>query len=86
MTRYAFINADSIVVQVISGALNVEQQEQFLRDYSVIFGAVQIIEVEDDTRIWIGGRYDSDAGFLPPAPQPQPEPLPEPEPGAEPIL
>jgi len=73
MKRYAFINADSIVVQVITGALNPAQQAQFLRDYSVLFGAVAIIEVDADTPVWIGGAY-TDGVFAPP---PQPEPLPE---------
>ncbi len=73
MKRYAFINADSIVVQVITGALNPAQQAQFLRDYSVLFGAVAIVEVEPDTKVWIGGAY-TDGVFAPP---PQPEPLPE---------
>jgi hypothetical protein len=73
MMRYAFINADSIVVQVISGTLNPAQQAQFLRDYSVLFGAVAIVEVEPDTKVWIGGAY-TDGVFAPP---PQPEPLPE---------
>jgi hypothetical protein len=68
-SRYAFTNAESIVVQVISGALNPAQQEQFLRDYSALFGATQIIEVPDDTSVWIGGAY-ADGQFLPP-----PEPV-----------
>lgn len=84
--KYAFINADSIVVQVITGALNPAQQALFLRDYSALFAAVDVIELPEGVDVWIGGRYDSEAGFLPPAPQPQPEPLPEPEPGAEPVL
>ena len=70
--KYAFINADSLVVQVISGALNPAQQAQFLRDYSVLFGAVAIVEVEPDTKVWIGGAY-TDGQFQPP-PQPEPEP------------
>ncbi len=48
---YAFINADSIVVQVITGALNPAQQAQFLRDYVTLFGAVAIIEVEQGTKV-----------------------------------
>jgi hypothetical protein len=75
--RYAFINADSIVVQLITGALNPAQQEMFLRDYSVLFGAVAIVEVESDTMVWIGGIY-TDGQFQPPV-QPEPEPEPEPE-------
>jgi hypothetical protein len=72
--RYAFTNSNGIVVQIISGALNPAQQTQFLRDYSALFGAVAIIEVEPDTSVWIGGAY-LDGVFLPP---PQPEPEPEP--------
>ena len=70
---YAFTNSSGIVVQVISGALNPAQQQQFLRDYSALFGATQIIEAPDGTSIWIGGTYDAGQGFLPPA-QPEPEP------------
>ena len=68
---YAFLNSSGIVVQVISGALNPAQQEQFLRDYAVLFGATQIVEVEDGTSVWIGGTY-TDGQFQPP-PQPVPE-------------
>jgi hypothetical protein len=71
--RYAFINADSIVVQVITGALGAGKQAQFLRDYSTLFGATAIIEVEQGTSVWIGGTY-TDGVFTEP---PQPEPLPE---------
>ena len=71
--RYAFINADSIVVQVITGVLSDAQQAQFLRDYSVLFNAVAIVQLESDTMVWIGGTY-TDGQFAAP---PQPEPLPE---------
>ena len=71
--NYAFTNADGIVVQVITGLLNADEQARFLRDYSVLFGAVAIIAVEPDTKVWIGGAY-TDGAFAPP---PQPEPLPE---------
>ena len=81
MTRYAFTNADAIVVQVIDGDLTEQQQEQFLRDYGVLFGAVNIIPVVDaDTSVWIGGSY-TDGTFSPPAAsEPVPEVLPEPLP------
>jgi hypothetical protein len=70
---YAFTNADGIVVQVISGALNPAQQQQFLNDYAALFGATAIIEVGQGTSVWTGGTYDAQQGFLPP-PQPEPEP------------
>jgi hypothetical protein len=89
MSRYVFTNADGIVVQVISGSLDAGQQAQFLNDYAALFGAVAIIEVLDDTTVWIGGTY-ADGKFFPPVQpdivegtatiieEPQPEPLPEP--------
>ena len=80
MTRYAFINADGIVVQVIVGNLNAQQQAQFLSDYSVIFGATQIVAVGDDTSVWIGGSYTDGTFTAPPEPEPVPEVLPEPLP------
>jgi hypothetical protein len=76
MKQYAFINADSVVVQAISGVLDAAQQAQFLRDYGILFGAVAIVEVESETSIWIGGSY-TDGVFTAPVPEPQPEPLPE---------
>ena len=84
MKQYAFINADSQVVQVISGVLNSAQQAQFLRDYGVLFGAVAVLEVDAATAIWIGGSYTDGEFQAPPAPEPAPEPLPEVLP--EPIL
>ena len=74
MNRYAFINADGIVVNVIVGNLTSDQQQLFLRDQAALFGATQVIQVEPDTSVWIGGTYDAAQGFLPPA---QPEPAPE---------
>ena len=77
MNRYAFINPDSIVVQVIVGNLNAQQQAQFLSDYSVLFGATQIVAVDAETSVWIGGSYTAGTFTEPPAPEPLPEPLPE---------
>jgi len=71
MNRYAFTNAESIVVNVIVGNLTPSQQQLFLRDQATLFGATQIIEVEPDTSVWIGGSY-TEGQFLPP-PQPEPE-------------
>ena len=77
MTRYAFTNADGIVVNVITGSLTAEQQEQFLRDYAILFGATAIVAVDDTQPVWIGGSYTDGVFTTPPAPEPQPEPLPE---------
>ena len=78
--RYAFINESGTVVQVIVGALNAQQQQQFLQAYAALFGAAQIVAVDEGTAVWIGGTY-TDGVFMAP---PQPEPVPEPEPIAEP--
>ena len=89
MMRYAFINADGIVVNVISGALTASQQARFLADYGILFGAIACIEVDAETAVWVGGSY-TDGVFAPPpepepepAPEPLPEPLPEPQPEPE---
>ena len=70
--RFAFINADGIVVQFISGELNENQQAQFLRDYAILFGATQIVAVDTDTAVWIGGSY-TDGTFNEPPRPPEPE-------------
>jgi hypothetical protein len=71
--RYAFLNQDSIVVNSIVGELTAQQQAAFLADYSVLFGATQIVAVSDDSvAIHSGGAY-LDGVFAPP-PQPEPEP------------
>jgi hypothetical protein len=76
LPKHAFINADGTVVNVIVGNLTPAQQQLFLLDQAMMFGATQVIEVEAGTSVWIGGSYDAAQGFLPP---PQPEPEPEPE-------
>ena len=70
--RYAFLNQDSIVVNTITGELTAQQQAAFLADYSVLFGATQIVAVEDAAvAIWSGGKYEN--GEFLPIPEPQPE-------------
>ena len=86
MNQYAFLNDDGIVVQVISGALSATQQAKFLSDYSILFGAVAIIEVDAETPVWIGGSYTDGVFQAPPAPEPEPVPEPLPEPLPEPQL
>ena len=75
--RYAFLNQDSTVVNVIVGDLTPEQLGGFLDDYATLFGATQVIAVDAETAVWIGGSYTG-GEFLPPAePEPAPEPAPE---------
>ena len=75
MKRYAFLDASGTVLNLIVGNLTVDEQQVFLRDHNAMYGATQIIEVEPDTSVWIGGSY-TEGQFLPP-PQPEPEPVPE---------
>ena len=82
--KYAFINAESIVVNVITGTLDAKTQAQFLSDYGKIFGAIAVIELEMDVRVWIGGSYTDGVFAEPPQPEPAPEPLPEPLPEPQP--
>ena len=72
--QYAFINAESVVVQVIVGDLNAATQAMFLRDYSKTIGATAIIEVPGDTAVYIGGSYTGGVFAEPPQPEPQLEP------------
>ena len=66
--KYAFLNADCVVVNVIAGVLSEQQLQLFLSDYGALFGSVYALELPDDTSVYIGGRYDSAEGFLPPEP------------------
>lgn len=66
--RYAFIDANSIVVTIITGALTADEQQRFLDDYHVLFGAVAMLDVPDGVEVRQGDRYDSSLGFLPPEP------------------
>ena len=71
MKRYAFLDANGTVLNLIVGNLTLDEQQLFLRDHNVMYGAQQIIEVEPDTTVWIDGSY-TEGQFLPP-PQPEPE-------------
>ena len=86
--KYAFINAEGLVVNVITGTLDAKTQAQFLSDYGTLFGAVAIVELEMDVCVWIGGSYTGGVFAEPPQPEPVPEPLPEPlpEPQLEPEI
>ena len=57
MKRYAFLDASGVVLNVIVGDLNAEQQALFLHDHNLLYGAQQIIEITSDVPVWIGGSY-----------------------------
>ncbi len=78
LAKHAYLNADDLVVQVISGAVDGATHDRFLADYGVLFGAVRCVRVEGETPVWIGGSYTDGVFAPPPAPEPLPEPLPEP--------
>jgi hypothetical protein len=67
--NYAFLNADGIVVNVITGALTDKQLSQFLSDYATLFGATQVIPVGAEQAVWIGGSYTDGVFAPPPAPE-----------------
>ena len=71
--HYAFLNQDSTVVNVIVGDLTAEQLGIFLDDYAKLFGATQVIAVDAETAVWIGGSYTGGEFTPPPAPEPLPE-------------
>jgi hypothetical protein len=73
--HYVFLNQHSIVVNVIVGELTAEQLGIFLDDYAKLFGATQVVAVDAQTVVWIGGAY-AGGEFLPPA-EPEPEQPPE---------
>lgn len=72
---YAFINADGIVVQSITGSLDENQLARFLSDQRALFGAESFVIVDDDRTVWIGGSYDASSGTFSPPPSPEPEPV-----------
>jgi hypothetical protein len=61
------------VVNVIVGDLNEEQKPRFFAVQQAIFGATQMVELDDNQGAWIGGTY-TDGQFAAPEPPPQPEP------------
>ena len=69
LPKHAFLDANGIVLNLIVGNLTPTQQQLFLRDQAALFGATQVIQVEPDTSVWIGGTYDAAQGFLPPPPE-----------------
>lgn len=69
MMRYAFISGNGIVVNVVSGALAPIEQQRFLADYRVLFGAEQIVAVDEGTAVWIGGSYTDGTFTAPPEPE-----------------
>ena len=77
--KHVYLNADGIVVQVITGAVDGATHDRFLADYGVLFGAVRCVRVDAETPVWIGGSYTDGEFTPPPAPPVEPEPQLEPE-------
>lgn len=76
--KYAFINNESLVVNVIIGTLSEVQLQLFLHDYAVLYGATEWIAVDAESDVSRGYVYDADSNtFTLPPSEPQPEPLPE---------
>lgn len=79
MTTHVYLNAQDIVVQVITGGVDGAAHDALLRDYNFLYGAVRCVRVEDRRPVWIGGSYTDGVFAPPPEPEPLPEPLPEPQ-------
>ena len=77
--KHVYLNAEDVVVQVISGGVDGVAHDALLRDYGVLFGAVRCIRIEDERPVWIGGSYTDGEFTPPPAPPVEPEPQLEPE-------
>lgn len=72
MKTTAFLNQDSVVVNLLVGDLTEEERARFIEIYHEL-GATTAISVEDETIVWIGGSYDPNSGTFAPPPSPEPE-------------
>lgn len=77
--KHVYLNAEDVVVQVISGGVDGAAHDALIRDYGVLFGAVRCIRIEDERPVWIDGSYTDGEFTPPPAPPVEPEPQLEPE-------
>lgn len=73
--RYAFVDAEMVVVQIIVGALSESQLARFEADYRVLFRAELSVPVYDDTPVYLGGSYDPQSGTFSPPPESESEPV-----------
>jgi hypothetical protein len=72
--KLVFIGDGGVVMNVIiSNGMSDATKQVFIDEASRAYGAVWAFEVPDGASVWIGGTYDAEQGFLPPA-QPEPEP------------
>jgi hypothetical protein len=73
--RIAFVSDDGLVRNVIVAASVDERTKTiFLDQARAVSDATNAIEITDDeVRVWIGGTYTPEEGFLPPPPPPEPE-------------
>lgn len=72
MTRLVSVRADGVITNVTVGDYSNDELPGFVEQQAFFFQAAQVIKVDDDTTVWIGGVYN-DGQFLPP-PEPEPEP------------
>lgn len=74
-----FLDANNIVVNVIAGVLDENDQGRFLEIYRVIFNAATVMTVASGQPVWIGGSYDPETNTFAEPEQPQIEQPIEPE-------
>jgi hypothetical protein len=56
MKRYAFLDANGTVLNLIVGNLTADEQQVFLRDHNAMYGAQQIIEAERQQACGLAAR------------------------------
>jgi len=66
-SRVVFIDGNNTVLNVIVGDFDEQMMRTFVDYYAKTSDAVFGMQVDDPTvPIWIGGKYENDAGFVPP--------------------
>lgn len=66
--KHIFYDANGFVKQVIVADLTTDVLEIFLKDYSILFGAVGVESVPPDSEVWIGWTWNGSEFIAPPEP------------------
>lgn len=71
--RTAVINQESIVVDLLAGSIDKDQEIGFVSHFAPRHGVVSFVRVDENRPVWIGGSYDATSGEFSPPPSPEPE-------------
>lgn len=66
MYKYVFLDENGKVVNVIRGNHDDNTIKMFLSDFNVLFNAVDVKTVSEDSNVWIGWIFDGKS-FVKPA-------------------